>query len=722
MPASTTLGQAARQLLRNPRYSVVCVAALALAVATATATLALVRRAWVDALPYRAGDELVALFTESETWDTSPVSVHVLEEMRAGPVSLEDYTSLRPRGLAHTQDGITTQRLGVAATDEFFATLAMPAAGRAWSPGEADVVIISWKFWQDALGGRPDVLGHTLTLDGGVHTVIGVLPAAFVMPWWYDLDVLLPLDVQPLLAEPRARRQLSIVARRTAAPAALEAELAQFTERVQRAYPDAHTRQRFVAQPLRDAMIGPARPALLGTAVASLLLLLIAGANIASLAAVRALTLRQQVRVQAALGATHLRLLRERILESVLLAGAGSALGLWLGWIVVGVMAAMQAQFLGRMAPVTLDAGTAALGGAAGLAVGTLAGVLPWAGVLARTVRGPGSARGATITRELATARSTLVVVQVALALVLLVGAGLLVRTVHHRSTVALGFTTDRIATVSVGMPGERYASDDAQVAFERDAIAALERVPGVEAVTASVGVPVIGGTRAGLIVRGRVETAPVEVAYFSVAPGFMDALDIPLRAGRNIAPYDIADTEPVMVISETLAARLWPDGDAIGARIHVGPGTPPDDESWMSVVGIVADVRQHGPAEAVLPTAYGSTHQFSWPRRNFVIRIREGAVLPREDVRAAIAALDASVPVGTVQLMDELTGERIAQHRVVMIALAFFGTVALLLCALGLYAVTSHASRMRRREYAIRMAIGAAPASVHALVLREGL
>jgi putative ABC transport system permease protein len=712
-----------RALRRSPRYAIACAASLALAVAATTATLSVIRRAFVDALPYRAGDALVTVYTVTETMSESPVAVHVLDALRAGVPSLSAYMAARPEGIAHTRDGVTEQLIGVAATAEFFDLLARPALGRAWTPDETDAVVVSWGFWRRALGGAPDVTGMRITIDGAQRTVVGVLPESFLMPYWWNAAVVRPLDVQALRSEPRARRQLTLLARRGdgATKATLAAELAHVTDRLRADEPEIHARQRWVAVPLRSALIGPARPALIGTAAAAALLLLIAGANVASLSAVRALSMRGQLSVRAALGATRARILREHAAEGIVLVATATAAGLWLGALLTRAAAAMQGQFLARMTPIDVAASTLAVAGFAGLLVGLLAATLPFAILLARGVGAPGRTRGATAGVELAVARNGLVVTQVALALVLLVGAGLLVRTVRHLSTTELGFRSAGVSFLSVDLPDERYAATEAQLAFERRVVDALAGLPGVASASSSVGAPVVGGMRAGLLIRGREDEDWGEVAYFSVAPGWMRLLDVPVVAGRDLAPADVDGAPPVMLINETMARRYWPQGDALGARIHIGPDQDP--ETWMTVVGIVADIRQHGPASEVLPTAFGSTLQYSWPRRHFLVRMRDAAPPPTaQTLRETVAGVDPAVPIGATVGLDDAAADDIAQLRLVMRTLSFFAVTATLLCALGLYAVTSHASRLRRREYAIRLALGADAADVRRIVIRHGL
>jgi predicted permease len=426
-----------------------------------------------------------------------------------------------------------------------------------------------------------------------------------------------------------------------------------------------------------------------------------------------------------ALGASRARLFRERLVDGVVIAAAGAGGGIVIAYGVVAAIARSQEQFLGRMEPVVLDA-SALLGGAvAGLLAGVMAVLVPHGTIttrrLAESLRGTrGTAGDATST----SLRSSLVVVQVALALVLIVGAGLLARTVRNLATTALGFSTAEVTLTQLTLPGTRYASAAQQIQFERDVLAELRRIPGVADATASVGFPIIGGMMAGLTIFGAPpDQAIAEVAYMSIAPNLLSVLGIPLTEGRGLTDRDTDAAPDVFVINEMMARTYWPRGDALGARVYVGPGGPETDDEWATVVGIVPDIRQHGPTEPVRPTAYGSTLQFSWPRRHFAVR-SEGAPaasLPAA-IRAAVRAVDPGLAVGPIMPVDAQVAMRTARHGLAMAVLTFFGFVALVLCGFGLYAVVALTSQLRRREYAIRLALGAPRQDVRWMVVRQAM
>lgn len=723
----TLLRPALRQFHQQPLYTFACAATLALAVAAATASLAVIRPAFLDPLPFTAGDALVTLYTHTETWEKAPVSARVMTELIESNAPIEEVVALDPQGVAYARAASTEQVLGLRVTPAFFTILGGPAVGRGFGEDERDAVVLSWSFAQRALDGDAGAIGRSIMLDGTRHTVVGVLPPGFGPPYWPQADVLRPLDLAGLLAtRPRGVLDLTVIGRlrEGASLAQLDAHLAAFSGRLQREHAEVHGRERWVALSLRDELIGNARTVLLGTAAAAALLLLIVAANIAGLSAALAVSIRDRLAVQSALGASRGRLLAERLLQSAAIGVVGSVAGLWIADSLVSLVAAFQPQFLSRMAVIEIDAATMAAGFVAGVTVAVVAAIVPHATVIAGRLDPLPSARGATGDVRLSATRSALVVLQVALALVLVVGAGLLVRTVRHLADTPTGFRSEGLNAMTMNLQGPRYADEDAQLRFEQDVLAQLRRLPGVAAATASIGVPVIGGMRAPLTIQsGEGDDVGTEVAYMSLAPGFLDVWGIELVAGRDFGVEDRNDAPGAILINETMARRHWPAGDAVGARIWVGAGAPEDPAAWMTVVGVVADLRQHGPVEPVLPTAFGSTHQYSWPARWLTVRARDAAApISAEDLRRAVHAVDPTIAVGLIRTVDDMIANGTGQHRLMMLALTFFGSVATILAGFGLFAVVSLTSRLRRREYAVRLAVGAEPAALRWLVLRHGL
>jgi putative ABC transport system permease protein len=711
-----------RQFVREPLYAIASATTLALAVAAAVASFAVVKPALLDPLPYRSGNELVSLLTQVGTM-TSATSALVLADLESASPPLAEIAPVRPATSTFEGQDTTESLPTSLVTASYFSLLgAQPALGRFFQDDETDAVVISARLWQTRFAADPSVVGRRIRLNGADRAVVGVMPASFFAPYWPATDVWMALDMAPLLKAPsRGVRQLTVLARRTAPQADVDAFLTVFTGRMRRDHPTQHGQQAWVAIPLRDELVGPARPALLGTAAAALLLLTIVCANIAGLSAVRAVVARRQVAVRAALGATAGRLLAERVADSLAIAVVGSLAGVWLAGGLVTLLAGYQQQFLERISPIALDGWLVAFGVAAGTVSGLAAAVMP-----SKLMSGGAAldalhvSRGGTGDRAATAWRSSLVVGQVALALVLVAGAGLLVQTVRNLSTMPLGFESADWTMFSVNLSA-RYDTEERQIQFERDVVEALRRLPGISDAHASVGVPVIGGMMAALRIQGEPPDAPLsEIAYMSLAPGFMEAMGVQLTAGRQLSADDHAGAPNVVVINETMARKHWPAGDAVGAQVYIGPGTP--GREWITVVGVVADVRQHGPTLPVRPHAFGTTLQYSFPRRNFILKTAAPSATLAADVRAAVRQIDPALAISGLQPLDQVIADRMARHRLVMLALTVFGVVALVLSVFGLYAVVALSSQSRRREYAIRVALGAPRAAVRRLVLGQGV
>lgn len=711
-----------RHLRRQPFYVASCVLTLTLAVAAATTMGAVIKPALLDPLPFGDGEALVMINTAADN-GTRPVNVHTLMDLRAGAPPLAALAAARgtPMSLT-TPDGVFPVN-ALTIEPAYFSTLSVtPAMGRFWDAVETNAVVLSWSFWRETLAGDPAALGRSLILDGVPRVVVGILPRQFVPPWNSLAEVFVPIDLAPVLADPyRARRQLVVVAR--LAPGAtiedLSAYLDVFSARMATEHPQVPGGQTLIASSMRDRMVGPSRSVLIGTAAATAVLLLIVVANLAGLAAVRVIGLRRQTAVKLALGASRTRIFVERVSEGALIAVAGSAAGVGVSSLLIATLQAYQAQFLPAFAPIALTPSLALAAMLTGIVVGTAAAAVPHLTMRQNADEDPlRASRGSAGDRASARLRMGLAAAQTALALVLVIGAGLLARTLVHLSTTPVGFDHARLTTFQVSLPGTRYARQSSQNQFEQDMLARLERIPGIETVTASIGVPINGGMGAGLYIEGR-DGGGTPIHYMSVAPNFREVFDLPLLAGRNIDTSDTATSPRTLVINETMARQFWPEGNAIGARIFVGvaPST-----NWMTVVGIVADVRQHGPAADVMPTAFGSTRQYSWPRRSFTFRAAEGRNIPATELRAAIRDLDPVLAVTGVSTFDELLTEQQARPRLVLFVLGSFAVVSAVLCALGLYGVLALTSSLRRREYAIRVALGSTAERVQWLVIRQAL
>jgi putative ABC transport system permease protein len=712
-----------RQCRHFPLYSFAVAGSLALAIAATGAAFAVVKRAFLDPLPYDNAGRVIEVLTDLGD-RMSSVSFFVSEDLRQSPL-LSDVSAARFATVTYEAPEAAERLNALEVTRSYFNVLgARPAVGALWPAGTTNAAIVSWGFYQRALGGDPAAVGRQVMVDGVPRTIAAVMPESFASPFDLSTAMWLPLNTDQLLADTaRARRTVTVLA--LMAPGTtfqeVSAFLQVFSEGQRTRFPDIHGRERWVATPLRTAMLNVAMTSLRGTAGAAFLLLIIVWANIAGLSAAQAVALHRSNAVRAVLGATGPRLFAERLRDNVVLAALGTTAGLWLADTLTTIASRYQQQFLANMRPVTFDLTTAAFGIGVGAITAVIGALFSHRSTRRLTAPEMLAGRGAAAAPGMSRIRSVLVVVQVAVAIVLLVSGGLLVRTVRNLAAADVGFDTEYLSTFTVNLPPSRYQGTPRHLQFERDVLERLRNLPGVRDVTASVGFPAAGAMGARLTILQRPDrSAPPELTYLSVAPGFFSFLGLPVIEGRDIAVTDDFEAPRVVVINQTMARTFWPAGDAIGAKVKIGAGAPSDRE--ITVVGIVPDVLQHGLTQLVRPTAYGSTLQYSWPRRHISVKTDQPIATLAADVRGAIRAVDPLMAIPTLLAFDEQLSLQTARHRLVMFVLGVFGTVATVLCGFGLYAVVALTAQYRRREFAIRLALGARSREVLWLVFRQSV
>lgn len=716
-----------RQLRTQPLYAMAFIATLALAVAASATSFAVLKRALWDDLPYPDGDRLVSLQTRQLPDYRGAMSIFVTEDLKTSNQNV--FLNISPtRGSTPTYEGADAAESVDAqeVTSDYFDTLQVrPALGSIWDPADPTAVVVTWQFWQRSLSADPNIVGRAITLDGSSRHVVGVMPQSFMAPFNPQVDVLLPLDLRPLLADTaRARRTVTVFGRLAPGVSLHDANvyLATFSKAQQATYPAIHSKESWQAYLLRDEFIGSSESSLIGVGAAGALLMLIVWANIAGLSAVSAAAQRQQYAIQTALGAPSRRLFLNRLRDSLALALVGSAAGLWLAYVLTSIVARYQAQFLPMVGAIELGPSSVVFGLSLGAAAGLFAALAAQTATRGlKTEEALRSTRAATADRRVSWVRSSLVVAQVAIALVLVVGAGLLVRTVRNLSVTPLGFSTSQLTYFHVTLPQPSYRQTDRQIQFDQTVRERIAAIPGVTGVSASVGFPTLGTMGARLWILNRVDhEQPPDVGYYSVTPKFFRFLDVPIIEGRDIEETDVFESPRVVVINETMARMFWPDGRALGATVKIGAGASSDRE--ITVVGIAADIRQNGPTRAIRPTAYGSTLQYSWPRRYIAVKTERRIADLGQRLRDAVRAIDPSVATTTPVALDTNIQEQTARHSLVMMTLTFFGAVSIVLCGLGLYAIVALTSQSRRREYAIRVALGSSRSGVCWLVVRQAI
>jgi putative ABC transport system permease protein len=725
-----------RVLAKNPGFTFVAVLTLALGIGANTAIFSVVNAVLLRPLPYEGSHELVQLWGTLPQLDTAPVSpANFLDwrERNRSFVRIAAYTG-QNFNLSGVQE---PERIRAARVSADLVELlgARPALGRAFlaeedQHGSHRVVILSHALWQRRFGGNPGIVGQTLTLNDESYVVVGVMPPDFAFPR-AATEMWTPIAFSPAERAMRDTNYLSVIARLKPGVTLEQArsEMGVLARGLSEQYPDTNTEVGVKVISYKEQVVGNARPVLLSLLGTVGFVLLIACANVASLLLGRAAARRKEITMRAALGASRRRIVQQLLTESVLLALAGGVLGLLLARWGLDLLAALQPANIPRLAELSIDRRVLLFASALSLLTGVAFGLAPALqaskldlnDALKEGGKGAGEASG----RQ--RLRSILIVSEIALSLVLLIGAGLMIKSFWRLMQVDPGFNPVNALTAVVSLPVAKYAETERQVAFFQQAVERVGSLPGVEAAGVTTDIPLFGGSSTGFDVEGRPPSPPGQrpmVEYRSVSPGYFRAMGIPLLRGRAFTEQDRADAPGVVIINETLARLYFPGEDPLGKRL--GFSTPTD---WRDIVGVARDTRNYGLDEEVKPEAYMPYTQSapgylsgSVSAMVLVVRTASDPQGAFAAVKREVQALDSSQPVYNVKTMEQYLAESVAQRRFNMLLLAIFAGVSLLLAAVGIYGVMSFTTRQRTHEIGIRLALGATPRHVLGLVIRQGM